>query len=79
MDLMIVGSAVELASQVFKFLNKKESLKYVDKLYDLRKDLNSELEKPLSEQNDAKVESFLKEIKLIQEVALVQLQNYEKA
>ena len=70
---VIVGAAIELAVQVFKFINLKEKKKYSSKLYRLRDKLNEELLLPISEQNDAKVERLESEIKTIQDLAIAEL------
>ena len=69
----IVGAGISLADQIFKFINKKESRKYAEKLVKLRNELDTELRLPLEKQNDGKVERLEDEISNIMDLACVEL------
>jgi ribosomal protein S13 len=71
----IVGAGIELASEIFKWLNIKEKKKYSEKLIKFRTELDTELRKPVWEQNDGKIERLEDEIHVIQDLALTELRN----
>ena len=72
----LVGAGLELASEVFKFFGEKEKKKYAVKIIKLKNKLNAELNLPVDEQDDSKIETITEEIKVIQDLAIAQLRAY---
>ena len=60
----LVGAGLNLASEVFKYLNSKESKKYLDKSVKLQQAIRLEEEKGY-DAIDSKIESLLREYDII--------------
>lgn len=74
MDLL--GPGLSLAEQVFKFVNTKMSMKYINELVSLRQDILEEENKGY-DSDDAKLETLYKQAQIIQEAAKAQLSNLQ--
>lgn len=65
----IVEKGLDLASEIFKYVNKKQSRKYIDQVVDLKMRLKNELSKPLMDQDDKVVETLRTEIEIVMDAA----------
>lgn len=68
--LSIIGKAIGLATQVFEKSVNQEKKKYITKLATLKIELEREMQKPMKDQNDGKIEDLLIQIDAITEVAV---------
>lgn len=70
----VIGKGLDLASKIFELINTKESRKYIDKTIELKLDLDTELRKPMFDQDDGKIERLRAEIEIIMDVAKHELE-----
>ena len=60
----IIGAALTLATEVFKFINTVNARKYLDELVDLQQNIKDEENKG-GDADDAKIESLYERLKII--------------
>ena len=70
--MTVLDAALSLASQVFQYLNVKESRKYIDEMVELKRSIVEEEAKGYSS-DDAKLEGLYADLAIIVEAARAEL------
>jgi hypothetical protein len=65
--MSLVSAVVGLASGVIDLVSYERQTKYRDRLFSLRKSILDEELKPVSEQNDAALEAWYRELEIVLE------------